>query len=54
MPDPPAVVKKLASQRIIIDSRPGAIRISPNFYNTVEDNARIIDAVQAAAAGAGG
>jgi selenocysteine lyase/cysteine desulfurase len=54
MPDPPAVVKALASQRIIIDSRPGAIRISPNFYNTVEDNARIIDAVQAAAAGAGG
>lgn len=50
MDEPQLIVKALAAQRMIIDSRPGAIRISPNFYNTLDDNARIIAAVQAAQA----
>ena len=30
------MVQELAKRSIIVDSRPGAVRISPYFYNTVE------------------
>ncbi len=43
--EPAAVVKALKKQNIIIDYRPGAIRISPYFYNTEEENRRLVDAV---------
>lgn len=46
MDAPAPVVKALAEQRIIVDSRPGALRISPNFYNTLDDNARIMAAIR--------
>ena len=35
--DPAAVVQKLAERDIIVDSRLGAVRISPYFYNTPGD-----------------
>ena len=37
IPDPPAAVEALARQRIIVDHRPGVVRLSPYFYNTFED-----------------
>ena len=44
MADPTAMVAEMASKAIVIDSRPGAVRLSPYFYNTTED---IDSAVQA-------
>jgi kynureninase len=37
VPDPPATVAALAREHIIVDQRPGVVRLSPYFYNTVED-----------------
>lgn len=45
MDDPGHVVRKLAEREIIVDSRPGALRISPYFYNTPEENEAVLDAV---------
>ncbi len=36
--NPLEVTHSLAEQNIIVDKRPGAVRISPYFYNTVEEN----------------
>jgi selenocysteine lyase/cysteine desulfurase len=44
---PKPIVAALARQNIIVDSRPGAVRISPYFYNTVEENETIIRALKA-------
>ena len=41
--DPQAAVRRLADARIVVDARPGHVRISPFFYNTVEDNAAAIE-----------
>jgi len=46
VPDPPAAVAALRSEDIIIDSRPGVIRLSPYFYNTSEDLERILAALR--------
>lgn len=46
MPDPPAVVAELARRKIIVDSRSGRLRISPFFYNTLEDNLAVMEALQ--------
>lgn len=35
--DPSGAVKHLARHGVIVDYRPGYVRISPHFYNTVED-----------------
>lgn len=43
--DPRAVVSALAEQDIIIDHRPGLIRLSPYFYNTLEDCDRVVHAI---------
>jgi len=43
---PKPIVAALARQNIIVDSRPGAVRISPYFYNTVEENELIIRALE--------
>ena len=40
--NPRPVVAALAQRGIIVDSRPGAVRVSPYFYNTVEENEKII------------
>lgn len=36
--NPLEVTHSLAERNIIVDKRPGAVRISPYFYNTVEEN----------------
>jgi len=43
--DPQQIVQELAVRNIIVDSRPGLLRISPYFYNTVEENAIIVEAI---------
>ena len=42
---PEEVVRALVNRDIITDSRPGLLRISPYFYNTIEENALVIDAI---------
>lgn len=44
--EPKPIVAALARQNIIVDSRPGAVRVSPYFYNTVEENAAFIEALK--------
>ncbi|MBI3998063.1 MAG: aminotransferase class V-fold PLP-dependent enzyme [Armatimonadetes bacterium] len=46
VPDPPATVAALRRQGIIVDSRPGVVRLSPFFYNIVEDNRAVAAAVR--------
>lgn len=43
--EPQEVVSQLISRGIITDSRPGLLRISPYFYNTIEENAIVVDAI---------
>jgi selenocysteine lyase/cysteine desulfurase len=40
------VTRALAGRRIIVDKRPGAVRISPYFYNTFEENEIIVQALK--------
>ncbi len=42
---PEEIVKALVERNIITDSRPGLLRVSPYFYNTIEENAIVIDAI---------
>src|SRR6266496_5011922 len=42
---PEEVVKALIARNIITDSRPGLLRVSPYFYNTIEENTLVIDAI---------
>lgn len=35
--DPPGAVNYLAERGIIVDHRPGHVRVSPHFYNTIEE-----------------
>lgn len=42
---PEEIVEALLARNIITDSRPGLLRISPYFYNTIEENAIVIDAI---------
>jgi kynureninase len=35
--DPPGAVAHLASAGVIVDHRPGHVRVSPHFYNTEEE-----------------
>jgi len=42
---PQEIVKALVARNIITDSRPDLLRISPYFYNTIEENAIVIDAI---------
>ncbi|TMC20445.1 MAG: aminotransferase class V-fold PLP-dependent enzyme [Chloroflexi bacterium] len=45
MEQPEEVAKQLVARNIITDSCPGLLRISPYFYNTIEENAIVIDAI---------
>ena len=45
MERPDELVHQLTQRGIIIDFRPGMIRISPSFYNTVEETDRILSAL---------
>lgn len=42
---PQVIVEALVARNIITDFRPGLLRVSPYFYNTVEENALVIDAI---------
>jgi kynureninase len=42
---PEQIVKELVARNIITDYRPGLLRISPYFYNTIEENAIVIEAI---------
>lgn len=42
---PQEIVESLIARNIVTDSRPGLLRISPYFYNTIEENAVVIDAI---------
>ena len=44
--DPAAIVRSLREQQILVDYRPGYVRVSPYFYNTVEDNMVLVDALK--------
>ncbi|MDE3229419.1 MAG: aminotransferase class V-fold PLP-dependent enzyme [Chloroflexota bacterium] len=46
MERPDELVKALSARGIIVDYRPGLLRISPNFYNTVEETDNIIAALE--------
>jgi selenocysteine lyase/cysteine desulfurase len=39
------VTHALADRGIIVDKRPGAVRISPYFYNTFEENEILLQAL---------
>jgi selenocysteine lyase/cysteine desulfurase len=43
--NPAEIVKALVDRNIITDFRPGLLRVSPYFYNTIEENAIIVDAI---------
>jgi selenocysteine lyase/cysteine desulfurase len=45
MDDPKGMVHALAERDIIVDSRPGRVRLSPYFYNTEEDNRLVVEAM---------
>jgi selenocysteine lyase/cysteine desulfurase len=46
VPNPSATVAGLAEERIIVDQRPGVVRLSPYFYNTLEDIDRAVVALR--------
>jgi kynureninase len=46
MDDAPGAVARLAQSGIIVDHRAGHVRISPHFYNTPEENARVVDTLR--------
>jgi len=41
-PDPSGAVAHLAEEGIIVDHRPGHVRVSPHFYNTEEEIVRFV------------
>jgi selenocysteine lyase/cysteine desulfurase len=43
--DPAREVKRLGDAGVVADARPGHVRLSPYFYNLVEDNAATIEAL---------
>ncbi len=45
-PDAAAAVKALKQQGIIVDHRPGHVRVSPYFYNMPEENEQVIAALK--------
>jgi kynureninase len=44
--DPQADVARLAERHIVVDARPGHVRVSPFFYNTVEDHVAALEALR--------
>lgn len=43
--DPWQAVARLAQDGIVVDARPGRVRVSPYFYNTEEENERCVQAL---------
>ncbi len=45
--DPPGAVRHLAANGVIVDYRPGFVRVSPHFYNTVDEVDRCVEVLAA-------
>lgn len=45
--DPSGAVTHLASEGVIVDYRPGYVRVSPHFYNTIEEVDRCVEVLAA-------
>lgn len=45
--EPDSTVQRLSNQGIIVDSRPGHVRVSPHFYNTAAEIDRVANALAA-------
>jgi len=43
LPDPQELARELLARDIVTDARSGLLRISPYFYNTIEENAVVVD-----------
>jgi selenocysteine lyase/cysteine desulfurase len=43
--EPEETVARLAERHFTVDYRPGLVRISPHFYNTMDDVDGIMDAI---------
>lgn len=41
--DPPTAVRALSDQGVIVDHRPGFVRVSPHFYNTEDEIDRCVE-----------
>ena len=41
--DPARDVRRLADARIIVDARPGHVRVSPYFYNVPDDYLALVE-----------
>jgi kynureninase len=46
-PDPKSAVRRLAEAGVIVDYRPGFVRVSPHFYNTEDEVDRCVEALAA-------
>jgi selenocysteine lyase/cysteine desulfurase len=44
--DPPGAVAHLAGAGVIVDHRPGHIRVSPHFYNTPDEISHFLDTLR--------
>lgn len=44
--DPATAVRQLRERNVLVDYRPGYVRVSPYFYNTTDDNAAFVAALQ--------
>ncbi len=43
--NPDEAVARLAEREIVVDSRPGVVRISPHFYNTIDEIDAVVEAL---------
>jgi selenocysteine lyase/cysteine desulfurase len=41
--NPASIVRALKVEGIVVDYRPGHVRVSPYFYNTVDEHALLIE-----------
>ena len=44
--DPMGITRALAERKIVVDKRPGAVRISPYFYNDEQENEVVVEAMR--------
>jgi kynureninase len=45
--DPSGAVRHLAERDVIVDHRPGFVRVSPHFYNTEDEVDRFLELMAA-------
>lgn len=47
-PEPASAVQRLLAENVIVDARGSRVRISPYFYNTFEENERVVELLRGA------